>query len=161
MLLMARVCFSQFAGAGSLMLLCDGENCEEACHSFCLKIPLQSIPEGDWLCPLCVHEKHAKEAGEEPMKRTSKLRAKIMPSLKKIEAIIGSRKDPSVAESDQKKSKHMQYLVKWSSLSHRHVTWVCSRSHNDKFRHLWCQFENNVQRFRWSGFDEYRISSTA
>lgn len=136
MLLIACVCFSQFAGAADLMLLCDGENCEEAFHSFCLKFPLQSIPEGDWLCPLCVHDKHAKEVDGKPMKRTSKLRAKIIPSLKKIEAIIGFREDPSVTESDNQKQRKLQYLVKWCSLSHRHDTWVCARSLIHKFRHL-------------------------
>jgi len=134
MLLIAHACSSQFAGAGDLMLLCDGEDCEEAFHSFCLKFPLQSIPEGDWLCPLCVHEKHAEEVVGKPMKRTSKLRAKIIPSLKKIEAIVGFREDVSVTESDKQKERKLQYLVKWCSLSHRHDTWVCSRSFIDKFQ---------------------------
>lgn len=92
------------------MLLCDGENFEEACHSFCLKYPLQCIPEGDWLCPLCVHEKNANDVGGVPMKRTSKLRAKIMPPLKRIEAIIGFRDDPSGTEDGKEKERNSQFL---------------------------------------------------
>lgn len=105
------------------MLLCDGENCEEAFHSFCLKFPLQTIPEGDWLCPLCLYVKRAKEVTDTPVKRTPKLRAKMIPSVKRVEAIFGFREDPSSSE-DQKQRK-LQYLVKWCSLSHRHDTWVC------------------------------------
>nr|PNR46176.1 hypothetical protein PHYPA_013295 [Physcomitrium patens] len=112
----------EFAGAADLMLLCDGENCEEAFHSFCLKFPLQTIPEGDWLCPLCLYVKRAKEVTDTPVKRTPKLRAKMIPSVKRVEAIFGFREDPSSSE-DQKQRK-LQYLVKWCSLSHRHDTWV-------------------------------------
>lgn len=114
----------EFAGAADLMLLCDGENCEEAFHSFCLKFPLQIIPEGDWLCPLCLYEVCAKERTGTALKRTAKLRAKLIPSPKKVEAIIGFREDPSVIEDDNQKERKLQYLVKWCSLSHRHDTWV-------------------------------------
>lgn len=114
------------------MLLCDGENCEEACHSFCLKYPLQCVPEGDWFCPLCLHKKKANDEGGVAIKITSKLRAKIMPPLKRIEAIIGFRDDSSVTEDGEEKERNSQYLLKWCSLSHRHDTWVCSRVHIDK-----------------------------
>ena len=111
----------QFGGAADLMLLCDGENCEEAFHSFCLKLPLQSIPEGDWLCPLCLEEK---QTTSKTSKKTSKMRAKLIPTLKKAEAIIGWRDDPSTVSSENKEDRKLQYLVKWTSLSHRHDTWV-------------------------------------
>ncbi len=32
-------------------LLCD--YCDDAYHTYCLDPPLDSIPEGDWLCPPC------------------------------------------------------------------------------------------------------------
>ena len=32
-------------------LLCD--ECNKACHMYCLKPKLKSIPEGDWFCPKC------------------------------------------------------------------------------------------------------------
>lgn len=124
---------SQFAGAADLMLLCDGENCEQAFHSFCLQFPLQSIPDGDWLCPICLYEKRAKEMTGAAVKWTSKLRAKMIPSLKNVEAIIGFREDPAVIESDNQKQRKLHYLVKWCSLSHRHDTWVCSMSSDDNF----------------------------
>ena len=34
------------------MLLCD--NCDQGFHTFCLNPPLTEVPEGDWLCPLCI-----------------------------------------------------------------------------------------------------------
>jgi transposase InsO family protein len=36
---------------GDLMLLCD--NCDSGWHTFCLSPPLDSVPDGDWLCPDC------------------------------------------------------------------------------------------------------------
>jgi transposase InsO family protein len=36
---------------GDLMLLCD--NCDSGWHTFCLQPPLDSVPDGDWLCPDC------------------------------------------------------------------------------------------------------------
>ena len=35
------------------MLLCDGDGCELAYHTFCLTPPLPHIPAGDWICPSC------------------------------------------------------------------------------------------------------------
>jgi hypothetical protein len=34
-----------------LMLMCD--NCDSGWHTFCLSPPLDSVPDGDWLCPDC------------------------------------------------------------------------------------------------------------
>lgn len=36
------------------MLLCDGKGCSRAYHMLCLKPPLGSVPEGEWLCPICL-----------------------------------------------------------------------------------------------------------
>ncbi|XP_051865443.1 bromodomain adjacent to zinc finger domain protein 2A-like isoform X2 [Pristis pectinata] len=35
-----------------LLLLCD--NCEQGCHTFCLKPKIVEIPEEDWFCPICI-----------------------------------------------------------------------------------------------------------
>lgn len=37
-------------------LLCDGDGCERAWHIACLRPPLTTVPEGDWMCPICVEE---------------------------------------------------------------------------------------------------------
>ncbi|XP_055086814.1 bromodomain adjacent to zinc finger domain protein 2B-like isoform X3 [Periophthalmus magnuspinnatus] len=34
-----------------LLLLCDG--CDKGCHVYCHKPKINSIPEGDWFCPVC------------------------------------------------------------------------------------------------------------
>ena len=33
------------------IILCD--KCDRGCHMFCLCPPLETIPDGDWVCPLC------------------------------------------------------------------------------------------------------------
>ena len=36
------------------IILCD--RCDRGCHLFCLSPPLDQVPEGEWLCPLCKAE---------------------------------------------------------------------------------------------------------
>ena len=36
------------------IILCD--KCDRGCHLFCLSPPLTKVPQGDWVCPLCVAE---------------------------------------------------------------------------------------------------------
>ncbi|KAL1518666.1 hypothetical protein AB1Y20_002954 [Prymnesium parvum] len=36
------------------MLLCDGDGCPRAYHLHCLTPPLGGVPEGQWLCPVCL-----------------------------------------------------------------------------------------------------------
>eukprot|EP01088_Endostelium_zonatum_P012840 TRINITY_DN2712_c0_g1_i1.p1 TRINITY_DN2712_c0_g1~~TRINITY_DN2712_c0_g1_i1.p1 ORF type:complete len:862 (-),score=166.80 TRINITY_DN2712_c0_g1_i1:63-2648(-) len=38
------------------MLLCDTEGCGNAHHMYCLKKPLNSVPQGDWYCDECVED---------------------------------------------------------------------------------------------------------
>ena len=38
---------------GNELLLCDGDGCENGCHLNCVSPPLSSVPDGDWLCPVC------------------------------------------------------------------------------------------------------------
>ena len=41
------------------MLLCDGDGCDAAFHTYCLAPPLEAVPSNDWFCPRCT------EAGKE------------------------------------------------------------------------------------------------
>ena len=34
------------------MIICD--KCPNAYHTYCLEIKLEKIPEGDWICPVCI-----------------------------------------------------------------------------------------------------------
>lgn len=36
------------------IILCD--RCDRGCHLFCLSPPLDQVPEGEWLCPMCKAE---------------------------------------------------------------------------------------------------------
>ena len=50
------------------MLLCDGEACNNAYHTFCLTPPLLAAPKGEWFCPHCelkrqVRSNHFQHAG--------------------------------------------------------------------------------------------------
>ncbi|GCC19047.1 hypothetical protein chiPu_0018187 [Chiloscyllium punctatum] len=45
----------QICGKGDkdeFLLLCD--NCDQGCHTYCLKPKIVEIPEGDWFCPICI-----------------------------------------------------------------------------------------------------------
>ena len=44
-----RICRRK--GGDEFMLLCDG--CDHGYHTYCLKPPLQQVPEGDWFCRDC------------------------------------------------------------------------------------------------------------
>ena len=44
-----RICRRK--GGDEYMLLCDG--CDHGYHTYCLKPPLQCVPEGDWFCHDC------------------------------------------------------------------------------------------------------------
>ncbi|XP_013196492.1 lysine-specific demethylase 5 [Amyelois transitella] len=43
-----------------LLLICNG--CSDTYHTFCLKPPLSSVPDGDWRCPCCIAEEVHKPA---------------------------------------------------------------------------------------------------
>ncbi|XP_063620870.1 lysine-specific demethylase 5-like [Cydia splendana] len=43
-----------------LLLICNG--CSDTYHTFCLKPPLSTVPEGDWRCPCCIAEEVHKPA---------------------------------------------------------------------------------------------------
>lgn len=46
----------------SKLILCDG--CDAPYHLACLKPTLSEIPEGDWFCPVCEHDKLVKKLQE-------------------------------------------------------------------------------------------------
>ena len=50
MLMRCRICRRK--GGDEFMLLCDG--CDHGYHMYCLRPPLQAVPEGDWFCNDCV-----------------------------------------------------------------------------------------------------------
>ncbi|GBP62112.1 hypothetical protein EVAR_46081_1 [Eumeta japonica] len=43
-----------------LLLICNG--CSDTYHTFCLKPPLNGVPDGDWRCPCCIAEEVHKPA---------------------------------------------------------------------------------------------------
>ncbi|XP_059046452.1 lysine-specific demethylase 5-like [Achroia grisella] len=43
-----------------LLLICNG--CSDTYHTFCLKPPLNAVPDGDWRCPCCIAEEVHKPA---------------------------------------------------------------------------------------------------
>ena len=50
------------------MLLCDG-GCDRGFHLYCLEPPLDSVPEGKWLCPSCTEQWYTSEAGSREVAR--------------------------------------------------------------------------------------------
>ena len=59
-----RICRRK--GGDEYMLLCDG--CDHGYHTYCLKPPLQLVPEGDWFCRDCCPITPVK-----PRKRTARV----------------------------------------------------------------------------------------
>ena len=51
-------------------LLCDGIGCGRAYHLYCLQPPLTAVPQGKWLCPLCIESWNASDAGSHHLART-------------------------------------------------------------------------------------------
>jgi hypothetical protein len=45
-------------GDDEVLMLCDG--CDIAYHTYCLKPPLRTVPEGDWFCPACSMRRNLK-----------------------------------------------------------------------------------------------------
>ena len=39
-----------------MALLCDGKDCQNEFHMYCLSPLITVIPSGEWLCPLCDHD---------------------------------------------------------------------------------------------------------
>uniref|UniRef100_W4VS83 Bromodomain adjacent to zinc finger domain protein 1A n=1 Tax=Corethrella appendiculata TaxID=1370023 RepID=W4VS83_9DIPT len=48
-------------GDPNMTLLCD--DCNKACHMYCLKPKLKEIPAGDWFCPKCKPENYKENRG--------------------------------------------------------------------------------------------------
>uniref|UniRef100_UPI00398F88FF bromodomain adjacent to zinc finger domain protein 2A-like isoform X2 n=1 Tax=Pristiophorus japonicus TaxID=55135 RepID=UPI00398F88FF len=55
-----------------LLLLCD--NCDQGCHTYCLKPKIVEIPEGDWFCPICIAEASGRSVRSGALHRQSKQR---------------------------------------------------------------------------------------
>lgn len=105
------------------MLLCEDaqeRGCTCAIHTFCLTPPLQKVPTDAWTCLHCAlmatHNKNVKICSP-----------KRFPP-KRIQAVIGRRSNLVKDELKRTEHKRMEYLVKWDSFSHKHDTWVLTRS---------------------------------
>ena len=48
-----HVCGRASSTEPNVILLCDGEGCDDAYHLQCLDPPLAEVPEGNWFCPTC------------------------------------------------------------------------------------------------------------
>jgi len=53
-----------------VLLLCD--NCDDAYHTYCLKPPLEKVPEGEWYCHKCRKLESVKEKIKKSKKNDSK-----------------------------------------------------------------------------------------
>jgi ubiquitin C-terminal hydrolase len=64
----SHCCMCSSASDAENMLLCD--QCDRGYHIQCLKPPLDKIPEGGWLCDICIHNPSLKGAGLVPLQNT-------------------------------------------------------------------------------------------
>lgn len=54
-----------------VMLLCD--RCDASIHTYCLRPPLEHVPEGDWFCPQCATREEEEEEEEEDIRLGNRL----------------------------------------------------------------------------------------
>ena len=73
------LCGSGEVCAGNDILLCDSPDCGRSFHQQCLVPPLQTIPEGDWICPVCSPEPPGANAGTGPPMDPSTTRTRCAP----------------------------------------------------------------------------------
>ncbi|XP_031473171.1 uncharacterized protein LOC116245766 isoform X2 [Nymphaea colorata] len=105
-------CFTCQSGlAANLLLLCDGDGCDLAVHTFCLVPPMQDVPEGSWLCPNC----------EENPSLTEDFKEQHKFAKKPVQSVVGRR---WVCIGGDKNAMQEQCLMKWHSLSHHLDTWI-------------------------------------
>ncbi|CAN6475878.1 unnamed protein product [Victoria cruziana] len=105
-------CFTCQSGlAANLLLLCNGDDCDLAVHTFCLFPPMRDVPEGSWLCPNC----------KENPSLTEEFKEQPGFAKKTIQSVVGRR---WVRIEGDKNAMQEQCLIKWHSLSHLHDSWV-------------------------------------
>lgn len=98
--------------AANLLLLCNGDDCDLAVHTFCLFPPMRDVPEGSWLCLNCKGNPSLTEEFKEQPGFAKKT----------IQSVVGRR---WVRIEGDKNAMQEQCLIKWHSLSHLHDSWVC------------------------------------
>jgi hypothetical protein len=78
------------------LLMCD--HCVRVFHTGCLKPPLKSLPEGDWMCPVCVVSKARKKAAAAV--NASNKRKRLLPRRPRVEqSTFSASLSPNVAST--------------------------------------------------------------
>ncbi|XP_067880764.1 bromodomain adjacent to zinc finger domain protein 2A-like isoform X2 [Heterodontus francisci] len=70
-----------------LLLLCD--NCDQGCHTYCLKPKIIEIPEGDWFCPICTTAANGRSVRSGVSQRQSKQRRDGRRSVNQVSNVEG------------------------------------------------------------------------
>ncbi|KAF3793151.1 Lysine-specific demethylase 5B [Nymphaea thermarum] len=99
--------------AANFLLLCDGDGCDLAVHTFCLVPPMHDVPEGSWICPSCKENPSLTEDFKEQHRFAKKT----------VQSVVGRR---WVCIEGDKNVMQEQCLMKWNSLSHHLDTWTAN-----------------------------------
>ena len=91
------------------MLLCDG--CDACYHMTCLMPPIMVIPEGDWFCPTCEHDKlidslTARLKDLDHLLKENERKIKRKERLKYVQISIDNMIDQQLNETPEKSKKH-------------------------------------------------------
>eukprot|EP00741_Cyanophora_paradoxa_P023825 tig00021623_g23013.t1 len=128
-------------GEGGELLCCD--KCPKVYHIACLQI--ESVPEGDWLCPVCVRHpgprprparpprggRRARAAGEPEGGRVDRILARRLrrearsspaPTAEAAAGGAGERKEGGAGGGEGREVE--EFLVKWQGRSYRQCAWV-------------------------------------
>lgn len=109
------------------LLLCDGDGCTAAFHTFCLTPPLKRVPTGKWFCAACASK--ANVGGRQRSAKVASSRQQVVPaaaSTQQSSSAAPARKDKAAGTmtateehtvdhiiAAQGQGRKRRYLVKW------------------------------------------------
>ena len=110
-------------GDASQMLVCDGDGCTVAQHTYCCSPPLITPPAGDWFCGGCTLKRQPTQGmtGRQQMRYLQEMAAKeeadataaVVERLPMVEALLDKRT----------RKRRVQYLVRWSGRPAAYDSW--------------------------------------
>ncbi|BHF74206.1 PHD and RING finger domain-containing protein 1 [Sparganum proliferum] len=113
------------------LLLCDG--CDRGYHTYCLRPPLSSIPEGDWFCPECEHGSPTAtlQLPSPPPRQRSRQRAAVRRLSRSTRFADNSAEEVNEDESSSSEVENglHSYAGYLSTSAQRHLSRIAERRH--------------------------------
>lgn len=101
-------------------LLCD--ECNRACHMYCLKPKLKQVPEGDWFCPKCRPEDYKRK--RQPKKR--EVFVEEEPVEDEAEEVVEQELDETAAYDEMDETIEENVIIVCQKCNERDASAFCS-----------------------------------